>query len=388
MQCRIIGSALDTALRFLSAATVGARTTLPILSHLLLEAREGQLRMAATNLILWLEWVIEADVAEPGKVAVPSKEWRALMASLENEQVQLYVPDEGDMTGRMTVRFGGAEYRLPILPAEEFPEPSEAVWEEAVEVDGVRLAQAVRKVLFSASTDLTMGVYAGVHFRKESKDAPLDIVATDTHRMALVSLEDPAFPPLAVTLPLQALKVLTPLWEKAGTVRWRGSEGKQLVAWEGGQWRATVTALTGTFPNYRRVIPTEWAHEIVLKTEAMLAALRRMMIFRPSNKRIPQRVILRLRDNEMEMVAIEVEYGSYEEVGREVIGIEWRSNPAAYEIAFQHPYLAEFLSVVRDGEVLVRFQESNTHASVWQPLHDETFSYIVMPMHLPGSEGF
>lgn len=388
MQCRIIGSALDTALRFLAAATVGARTTMPILSHILLNAREGQLTMAATNLTMWLQWVVDAEVIKPGKVAVPSKEWRTLVASLLNEQVQLEVQGESDMTGRMTVRFGEAEYRLPILPAEEFPEPSEAVWEEAVEVDGTRLSQAVKKVLFAASTDLTMGVYAGVHFRKEREDAPLDIVATDTHRMALVSLEDTAFPPFQVTLPASALKVLVPLWEKAGTVRCQGSEGKQLIAWEGGQWKATVTALTGSFPNYKRVIPTEWAHEIVFKTSAMLSALRRMSIFRPSSKRTPQRVLLRLKDNEMEMVAIEAEYGSYEEVGREVIKIEWQSKPTVYEIAFQHPYLAEFLSIVKEGEVIVRFQEDNTSASVWQPKGDETFSYIVMPMHLPGSEGF
>ena len=88
----------------------------------------------------------------------------------------------------------------------------------------------------------------------------------------------------------------------------------------------------------------------------------------------------------MEMVAIEAGYGSYEEVGREVIAIEWRSEPADYEIAFQHPYLAEFLSIVREGEVVARFQESNTSASLWQSVNDDSFQYIVMPMHLPASE--
>ena len=77
---------------------------------------------------------------------------------------------------------------------------------------------------------------------------------------------------------------------------------------------------------------------------------------------------------------------TYEEVGREVIPIEWRSEPTPYAIAFQHPYLAEFLSVVRTDEVVVRFQESNMKASVWQPLQDDRCRYIVMPMVLPGSE--
>ncbi|MFA0759087.1 MAG: hypothetical protein KEFWMYNX_001911 [Candidatus Fervidibacter sp.] len=388
MQCQVIGSALDTALRFLSAATVGARTTLPILSHILLDAQNGQLRMAATNLNFWLEWTVAAQVDEPGRIAVAGKEWRALVSSLDDELVHLEAPDEVDTPGRMLVRFGKSEYHLPILPAEEFPVPTEAVWGEPFEVDGTSLAQAVRKVLFAASSDPTMGIYTGVHWRKEKEQSPLDIVATDTHRMALVTMDLEEFPPLSLTLPPQPLKVVLPLWEKVGTVRWQVSEDRHLVAWEGDQWKAIVTTLTGTFPNYRRVIPTEWAHEIVVKVGAMLTALRRMVIFRPTNKRVPQRVILRLRDEEMEMVAIEAEFGSYEEVGREVIPIAWRSEPTAYEIAFQHPYLAEFLSVVREGEVVVRFQESNMQASVWQPLQDDRYRYIVMPMHLPGSEGF
>lgn len=73
MQCRVMGSALDTALRFLSAATVGARTTLPVLSHILLEAKDGELKMAATNLNFWLEWTVAAEVEEDGKMAVSGK---------------------------------------------------------------------------------------------------------------------------------------------------------------------------------------------------------------------------------------------------------------------------------------------------------------------------
>jgi len=389
MQCRVMGSALDTALRFLSAATVGARTTLPILSHILLEAKDGELKMAATNLNFWLEWTVAAEVEEDGKMAVSGKEWRALVTSLKDETLILEAPEPTGLEGgRLTVRFGGSVYHLPILPADEFPLPAEAIWQGAFEVDGKVLATAVRKVLFAASSDPTMGIYTGVHFRKDSDQEPLDIVTIVTHRLAVVTLDLEEFPPLQLTLPLQPFKVSLPLWEMAGVVRWQVSEDGHLVAWEASSWRAISTALTGTFPPYRRVIPTHFAHEVVIKVGAMLAALRRMAIFKPSTKRTPHRVILRLKEQELEMVAIEAGYGSYEEVGREVIGIEWRSEPMAYEIAFQHPYLAEFLGVVREGEVVARFQESNTAASLWQSTSDEAYRYIVMPMHLPGSEGF
>jgi DNA polymerase-3 subunit beta len=385
MKCQVMTEALRTANRFLAATTL-QRTTLPILSHILLDAQNDQLRMAATNLNFWLEWTVAAEVEEEGKMAVSGKEWRALISSLDSELVHLEAPNEVDTSGRMTVRFGKSEYHLPILPADEFPVPTEAVWDEPFEVDGTSLAQAVRKVLFVASSDLTMGVCTGVHFDKEDEQSPLHIVATDTYRLMFVALDLDAFPPITLNIPKQPLQVMLPLWEKVGTVRWRVSEDKHLVAWEGDQWKATVTTLTGTFPNYRRVIPTEWAHEIVVKVSHLQSALKRMLIFRPTRSQ-PHRVILRLTtSDELELVSWTSVGYAYEEVGREVIPIEWRSEPTAYEIAFQHPYLAEFLSVVRESEVVVRFQESNRRAAVWQPLQDDRCRYIVMPMMLPGSE--
>ena len=71
MKCTVAGGALEQAARFLAAATTGARTTLPILSHILLDARDDNtLRMASTNLTLWLEWTIAAEVEEVGQLSL------------------------------------------------------------------------------------------------------------------------------------------------------------------------------------------------------------------------------------------------------------------------------------------------------------------------------
>ncbi|MDW8028179.1 MAG: DNA polymerase III subunit beta, partial [Armatimonadota bacterium] len=189
MRCVVAGGALEQASRFLAAATSGARSTLPILSHILLDAREDNtLRMASTNLTLWLEWTIFAEVEEPGQIAVAGKEWRSLVVGLTSN-VELDAPSELEMAGRMTVKFDGGEYKLPVLPAEEFPVPPEEVkMREPIQIIGHKLAEALKKVMFAASSDLTMGIFTGIHFRKEAGDDFLDIVATDTHRLALFRL--------------------------------------------------------------------------------------------------------------------------------------------------------------------------------------------------------
>jgi DNA polymerase III sliding clamp (beta) subunit (PCNA family) len=208
--------------------------------------------------------------------------------------------------------------------------------------------------MFAASTDPTMGIFTGVHFRKEEGDEYLDIVATDTHRLALFRLEGENFPMMNLTLPTSALKVLLPLIDKTATVNWRISEDNTLVEFSDEQWRMLITGLAGTYANYRRVIPQQFIHQVKFRVEEILPALRRMTVFRPSGRRQPLRVILRLvpDSSSMEIVAIDIEMGSYEEVGKETVGVEWLSgSPQPYTIAFQHPYLMEFLSTLRTGEV-------------------------------------
>ncbi len=390
MRCTVAGSALEQAARFLAAATTGARTTLPILSHILLDAREDNtLRMASTNLTLWLEWTIAAEVEEVGQIAVAGKEWRSLVAGLTSPSVELEAPSELEMAGRMTMRFNGGEYKLPVLPADEFPVPPEEVpMREPIQISGRRLAEALRKVMFAASTDPTMGIFTGVHFRKEEGDEWLDIVATDTHRLAVFHFEDENFLTMNLTLPTFALKVLLPLIDRTATVNWSISEDNTLVEFSDEQWRVLITGLAGTYANYRRVIPQQFIHQVKFKVEEILPALRRMTVFRPSGRRQPLRVILRLvpDSSSMEIVAIDIEMGSYEEVGKETVEVEWiSSSPQPYTIAFQHPYLMEFLSTLRTGEVIANFQEP-TQAALWQPVNDQRWLYVVMPMHLPGAE--
>ncbi|MFN4179315.1 MAG: DNA polymerase III subunit beta [Armatimonadota bacterium] len=390
MRCTVAGGALEEAARFLAAATSGARSTLPILSHILLDAREDNiLRMASTNLTLWLEWTVAAEVEEPGQIAVSGKEWRSLVAGLTSPSVELEAPSELEMAGRMTMKFNGGEYKLPVLPADEFPIPPEDVsMREPIQVNGHKLAEALRRVMFAASPDPTMGIFTGVHFRKEEGDEFLDIVATDTHRLALFRLEDENFPTMNLTLPTSALKILLPLIDKTSAVSWRISEDNTLVEFSNEQWRVLITGLAGTYANYRRVIPQQFLHQIKLRVEEILPALRRMTIFRPTGRRQPLRVILRLvpETSVMELVAIDIEMGSYEEVGKETVNTEWLSgSPQPYTVAFQHPYLMEFLSTLKSGEVTANFQEP-TQAALWQPVNDDRWLYVVMPMHLPGAE--
>ena len=386
MKCVVARSALNDAAKMLAAAT-GRSSVLPIVNYILFEAREdNSLRMAATNLTLWLEWTIAAEVEETGRVAVAGKELRALIASLPDQWLTLDAPSELETVGRMAIEFNSGTYKLPVLPADEFPlPPQEVTMREPIQISGRRLAEALRKVMFAASTDPTTGVLAGVHFRKEEGDEYLDIVATDTYRLALFRLEDENFPTMNLTLPTSALKVLLPLIDKTATVNWRISEDNTLVEFSDEQWRLLVSALAGTYINYKRVTPDEFTHQFRIRIDDILPALRRLTIFKPRNKRTPFRIILRfMPDNLLEITAVDVDVGSWVDVAKEVVSVDWFAGlDEPYIIAFQHPYIAEFLSLVRSGEVVVNLRERK-QATLWLVDGEPNWRYVVMPMHLPG----
>jgi DNA polymerase III subunit beta len=138
---------------------------------------------------LWLEWTIAAEVDETGQIAVAGKEWRSLVAGLTSPSVELEAPSELEMAGRMTMRFDGGEYKLPVLPAEEFPVPPEEVaMREPIQISGRRLAEALRKVMFAASTDPTMGssqAFTSARKKVTNTSTSLQLTRTASHSFAL-----------------------------------------------------------------------------------------------------------------------------------------------------------------------------------------------------------
>ncbi len=390
MKVRVDSEKVERASRFLSAATVtGRATALPILSYLLLDAsQEHILRMAATNLNVWLEWQVDAEVEEPGKVAVPAREWRGLCSRQEAETIRIEAPEEVDLSGRLSFSFGKAQYQLPILSADEFPlSPEESKWGPAVSVDGPRLAEALRRVLFCVSPDPTMGVFTGVHFRKEKEGGPTDIVATDTNRMALVSDPELDFPTVNITLPAGPMKVLTSLLHDSPVVECQFNGEQTLASFATDTWRMVMTALHGSFvPNYRRVIPSEFLWEISIPSESLASPLRRMTVFQMPAQRHPLRILLKMdrESADLELAALSSELGGLEEVGKELIAIERKKAESdLLKIAFQLRFLTEYLSVVKTGTLIARFQSSDKQA-VWHLADDPTWLYIVMPVHVPG----
>jgi DNA polymerase-3 subunit beta len=236
-------------------SVVERRNTIPILSNVLLEAREdGSLRLMATDLDLQINDTIEAQVQQPGATTVSAHTLFEIARKLpEGSQVELTAAD-----GKMLVVAGRARFNLSTLPRDDFPVIAEGELPTRFELPAATLRQIIDKTRFAISTEETRYYLNGIFLHVSDEAQPvLKAAATDGHRLARVTVPRPAgaegMPD--VIIPRKCVAELRKLLDEVdGSVLVSLSESK--VRFGLGNAILTSKLIDGTFPDYSRVIPT------------------------------------------------------------------------------------------------------------------------------------
>jgi DNA polymerase-3 subunit beta len=236
-------------------SVVERRNTIPILSNVLLEAREdGSLRLMATDLDLQINDTIEAQVQQAGATTVAAHTLFEIARKLpEGSQVELSAAD-----GKMQVNAGRARFNLSTLPRDDFPVIAEGELPTRFELPAATLIQIIDKTRFAISTEETRYYLNGIFLHVSDEAQPvLKAAATDGHRLARVTVPRPAgaegMPD--VIIPRKCVAELRKLLDEVdGSVSVSLSESK--VRFGLGNAILTSKLIDGTFPDYSRVIPT------------------------------------------------------------------------------------------------------------------------------------
>jgi DNA polymerase-3 subunit beta len=236
-------------------SVVERRNTIPILSNVLLEAREdGSLRLMATDLDLQINDTIEAQVQQAGATTVAAHTLFEIARKLpEGSQVELSAAD-----GKMQVNAGRARFNLSTLPRDDFPVIAEGELPTRFELPAATLRQIIDKTRFAISTEETRYYLNGIFLHVSDEAQPvLKAAATDGHRLARVTVPRPAgaegMPD--VIIPRKCVAELRKLLDEVdGSVSVSLSESK--VRFGLGNAILTSKLIDGTFPDYSRVIPT------------------------------------------------------------------------------------------------------------------------------------
>ena len=251
-------------------SVVERRNTIPILSNVLMEAREdGSLRLMATDLDLQVDESVPANVSQAGATTVSAHTFFDIVRKLpEGSQVELTAAE-----GKMQVVAGRARFNLSTLPRDDFPVIAEGELPTRFELPAATLRQIIEKTRFAISSEETRYYLMGIFLHVV--DDQMRAAATDGHRLARVTVAKPdgAEGMPDVIVPRKAVTELYRLLEELeGTVEISLSPTK--IRFGLGSAILTSKLIDGTFPDYNRVIPTANDKLLKLDPEELLGRRR------------------------------------------------------------------------------------------------------------------
>jgi DNA polymerase-3 subunit beta len=348
---------------------VSTRTTLPILSNVLLRAEGDKLEFTATDLDVTIACAVEAKVKKPGASTVPVKRLFGIVRELSNSEIDLEV-DEKNVC---SIRSGPSFYKINGLSADEFPPMPKFKEEKKVVFSQETVRGMMKKTSFAISTDESRYVLNGILF--SLKDHKMTMVATDGRRLALVDEEVDVSEQShgEFIVPAKTVNELNRLLQDKGEVELRYAENQasfDLKDEKGSSILIVTKLIEGNYPNYRQVIPAETKERVPLVREEFLHALRRaeIMTSEKSNS-----VKLAFGKNKLEITANSPEVGE----AKESLAVNYKGPEMA--IAFNPKYMIDPLNALPNDEV---FLELIDELSPGVLKINGPFLYVVMPMRL------
>lgn len=348
---------------------VSTRTTLPILSNVLLRAEADKLELTATDLDITIASAVEAKVKKPGASTVPVKRLFGIVRELSNSEIDFEVDDKNVCT----IRSGPSFYKIHGLSADEFPPIPKFKDDKKIVLPQETVRGMIKKTAFAISTDESRYVLNGIFF--SLKDHKLTMVATDGRRLALVDEEvDIAEHNHGeFIVPAKTVTELNRLLQDKGALELRYAENQasfNLKDEKGGSILIVSKLVEGNYPNYRQVIPAETKERVSLVREEFLHALRRaeIMTSEKSNS-----VKLSFAKNKLEITANSPEVGE----AKESLAINYKGPEMA--VAFNPKYMIDPLNALPNDEV---FLELIDELSPGVLKINGPFLYVVMPMRL------
>ena len=347
---------------------VSTRTTLPILSNVLIRAEGSHVEFTATDLDVTVACKVEAKVTKPGATTLPVKKLFGIVRELTGE-----IEIETDDKNLSSIRSGSSFFKIHGLAADEFPPLPKFKDDKKVALPQENIRGMIRKTSFAVSTDESRYVLNGIFI--SLKEGKMTFVATDGRRLALVDEEVDISEKSAgeFIVPAKAVNELNRLLQDKGEVELKFGENQASFALknENGFSVLLITKLIeGNYPNYRQVIPGEAKERIGVGREELVQALRRAEIMTSEKA---NSVKLAFGKNLLTITANSPEVGE----ARETMAINYKGKELA--IAFNPRYLIDPLNALTEDEVFIELIDELSPGVV---KINGPFLYVVMPMRL------
>jgi DNA polymerase III subunit beta len=349
-------------------SVVERRNTIPILSNVLIEARDdGSIRLMATDLDLQVDESVPANVTQAGAATVPAHTFFEIVRKLpEGTQVELAAAE-----GKMQVNAGRSRFNLSTLPRDDFPVIAEGELPTRFELPAATLRQIIEKTRFAISSEETRYYLMGIFFH--IVDDQLRAAATDGHRLARITVPKPdgADGMPDVIVPRKAITELHRLLEELeGTVEVSLSPTK--VRFGLGSAVLTSKLIDGTFPDYNRVIPTANDKLLKLDPKSFAAGVDRVSTIASEKTRAVKMSVDR---DKVTLSVTSPENG----LATEEVPADYGSD--GLEIGFNARYLLDILGEI-DGDTVEVHLADAAAPTLLRENDKSNALYVLMPMRV------
>lgn len=357
------------------SASIPSKTTLPVLSNILFEAREDGVWMSGTDLDVAVRVRVPADVKEAGSLTAPGKKLQEITRELPDQPVE--VNTRGD---QIELRCGRSHFKFNGLPADEFPALPQIHFEDGWTVNGKDLQRLIHHTSFAVSTEESRPILNGVLW--ELRDGSMRMVATNGHRLARMGIPAAAggIASADFIVPPAALQHVQRLL-KADEVVQVARNGNHL-GFRSGATEVFSRLIEGTYPNYEQVIPKDNPRELIVSRTDLIEAVDIVASHADTST---QQIRFSLRGGKFSVSSATADFGA----GEQSVEAEYKGEDM--EIGYNARYLLQILRSIPTERVVVRLKTALS-AGVLEPVGappqaDEKLLCLIMPLRLPDAVG-
>ena len=361
---------LQKKLPFLNHAISG-RNPLPILSNFLLEAKNGKLKISATDLEIGIIVEIPANIETEGTLTVPAKTFSDLFGNLDDEKITLSLKGTN-----LEVQGKKMHSVFQTMSPDDFPKIYDNKGSKIGVLKKSIIGSEFPRLVFAASQDMGRPALSGILLSKGSKG--LSIVATDGYRLSLktglvvdlkTSGEEDSF-----LVPARVMRELIGFKEEGDEVVVSLSRESNQIIFKQGDTLLIGRLIEAEYPSYEKIIPSSFSLSTIFNREEMLNAVKICSVFARETANIIKLNLLK------DKIVVSANTPS---VGENTVEIEAKTDGDENEIAFNARYLLDVLAVLGGDEILFEMG-GPLNPGVFRVKNDPSFLHLIMPIRVQG----
>lgn len=348
---------------------VPSKSTLPVLSNVLVEALDGKVKISATDLDVSISCTLECEVTKKGSVAIPARILFDIIKELPESEVTIE-----STASRVEIKIPNGSYKIATVAADDFPKLPAVNRKKEIKIAGADLIRMITKTTFACSDDETRPALNGVLW--QTKGDRMQMVATDGHRLAKLSIENRKLKGLHedVIVPPKVLNLI-PKFADANNEEVGIIFGESNLIFLLGETILTSRLIEGPYPNFEQVIPASSDKRMVVSKDDLHGAVRRVSVL---SNALTHQVKFAIKDRTITLSTTNTDVGGE---GKEVLECDYNGDPI--ELGYNATYISDVLNKIDASEVIFELSSPVAAGIVYSPeLSKDDYLCLVMPLRL------